>query len=159
MEARVRKIFSLQLDPITCPPSFDLAALLRKSTAAESDELEDDTLHDQAQQSALEEEPTSKPLSKRPASPTAPDISRSHQKRRYARNKAAIEGGQYPRPSTILSHVAPSTPIPTQLVAEELPVAAGGYTAKCRKAVGAKKPQIVAQLVEKDGFEYIAWDG
>lgn len=162
MQAYSGQIFFSHLDPITCPQPFDLEALLRQSTAAESDELEDEVLHNQSQQSTPEEERTSKPCnprSKRPASPTAPGISRSHQRRRCKRDIDATEHGQYPLPNTILKHVAPSTPIPTQLVTEELPVAAGGYSAKCGKVVGAKKSQLVAQLVEKEGFEYIPWDG
>lgn len=100
--------------------------------------------------------------SKRPASPTIPRVSYSHKRRRRARNKEVVENGQYPSPSVIQSHVATSVPILTNLITEELPVAAGGYTAKGgvkKGAVGAKKPQMVAQLIEKNDFEYILWDG
>lgn len=157
---RPGKQYPPHLDPINCPSPFDFAALLRESTAAESDELEDEILHSQAQElSAPKEDTISKPP-KRSASPTAlADTSRSHKRRRHARNKNATESGQYPLPSTILTHVVPSTPIPTQLATEELPVAAGGYAAKCGKVVGAKKSQLVAQLIEKEGFDYIPWDG
>lgn len=53
------------------------------------------------------------------------------------------------------SSVAPSIPIPTELLTEELLAAKGEYSVRHGKAPGAKK----AQFVEERGFEYTAWDG
>lgn len=99
------------------------------------------------------------PVSKQAELPPLPTTSRSHQKRRRARDKAAAEVGQYPRASTLRRYVATSDPIPTKLVTEDLPVAAGGYSAKNGQAPGAKKPSLVEHLLENQGFDYVPWNG
>lgn len=165
LKTRSGKHFSpyLNANPVACPPSFDLGLLLRESVASESDDLSESLLPDQ-----LEEDGDEQPLmkednrpraQKRPPSPPAPSVSRSHKKRRTARNKAAVEGGQFPSARTVSSHVAPSIPIPTELVTEGLPAAKGGYSARPDKAPAAQKALLAMQLAEEEGFEYIAWDG
>lgn len=131
--------------------------------AAESDDLAESPLPDQPEEDKDEQPPAEEDspprAQKRPLSPPAPSVSRSHKKRRRARNKAAVEGGQFPSARTIASYVTPSTPIPTELVTEGLPAAKGGYSARHEKAPGAQKALLAARLVEEEGFEYIAWDG
>lgn len=158
-QTRSGKDFSPYLDaaPIASPPLFELGVLLQASMARESDGLEEGPF--QGLQLGGEDGGEAPPARKRPASPTLPGQSRAHRRRRQARDKKAVEGGQFPGTRTVASYVVPSAPLPTGLGTEGLPAAKGGYSAKLGKAAGAKEAREAARLVEEEGFDYVAWDG
>lgn len=131
--------------------------------AAEPDDLVEGPFLNQPVEDEREQRPAGQGdrllAPKRPPSPNSPGLSRAHKKRRLARDKAAIERGQFPSARTTASYINPSIPLPTELVTEELPAAKGGYSALLGEAPGAKKAWLAMQLVEEEGFEYVTWDG
>lgn len=79
--------------------------------------------------------------------PMIPEASCSHKRQHRARNNLEIvENGQHPSgPGCPVAYQSISVRVPTNLVTEELPVAARGYTIKggvAKSAIGAKKPQL-----------------
>ncbi len=58
-----------------------------------------------------------------------------------------------------LAHATASRALESNLELPLLPVAHGAYTAKPQKHYGAKKKYAVDELLNKHGFQYVAWNG
>ncbi|KAJ7849676.1 hypothetical protein B0H14DRAFT_3452376 [Mycena olivaceomarginata] len=155
-------------------PIFDVAPLIRKAVALESDEQEDieglmedldEPLPDDSWLDELDEPlppppvPERRPMNEVIALGARP-MPYAHIKHREKRKQAKEQlGGQRPRPATLREHIRAERAIPTTLDATELPAALGAYTAKVEQDTwGSKKCRTLPELIGL-GFRLLSWDG
>lgn len=146
-------------------PSFDFGSLLKLSTALENDSLVESNDEDSMplpHKHPRGSDSPNLPPSKRPRldSLSANDTTASnrHAKRRAKRAARRITD-PFPSHKTLEKIVHASSPITTSLRAEDLPSAKGAYSATNEDYEGAKKVWTVDELVKKEGFTYVPWDG
>lgn len=84
----------------------------------------------------------------------------SHANQRRARRRQREKGiyGQLPS-AKVQSLVNTASVATTSLKTLDLPVTSSGYSAKIKKATGAKKIYTKDELINQKGFHYVEWEG
>lgn len=141
-------------------PLFDLPILLQKAAKDSNGKVD---IEDTYAQATIPEVPQM-PGPDNPFAHLMPlehpihTTSRSHQKRRRAREQRVLDQGHSATPRALRKIVNPTHKISTPLKSESLPVARGGYSAIRGTFVGAKTMHSLESLSVL-GIRVVPWNG